>query len=200
MEKILDFFNLMIYLSDTMNGGLKSLAKIIKVIKMENIIDNEKVTRKDLFDLEERLTKKLVSKEEFEQKTAELATKEELKQAVAKLATKEELKQETSKLATREAVDVLANQVAKNTLDIEGIKNQLKNINHRIVLIEDKIDRVDEKLDNKFNTVLNAVDTVLREITNNRTEKAAIDHALIRHDNRFDDHEKRIRKLEKQVA
>lgn len=191
---MLDFFNLFIYLVKTLNGSCNSLAKIFKVIKMENMSTNEKVTRKDLFELEERLTKKLVSKEEFEQKTAEIATKEELRQ-------------EGAKLATREAVDVLANQVAKNTIDITGIRSDVKKINRRldgmqnhIEKMDHKINGLDKKLDDKFNTVLDAVDTVLREVTNNRTEKAAIDHALIRHDDRFENHEKRIRKLEKQVA
>lgn len=147
---------------------------------MGNPATDDKITRKDLLDLEDRLTKKL-------------ATKEELKQEVAKLATKEELNQATAKLATREAVDVLANQVLKNTNDIDEIKKEIKAINY-------KIDRLDEKFDSKFNLVLNAVDNVLKEITNNRTERAAYEHALKRHDMLFENHEKRIQKLERRVV
>jgi chromosome segregation ATPase len=134
---------------------------------MENQATSDKLTRKDLLDLEERLTKKL---------------------------------------ATREAVDVLANQVLKNTDAIDDIKTELQTINLRIdrmqVRIEkmdDKIDRLDEKLDYKFNIVLNAVDNVLKEITNNRTEKAAYGHALTRHEGRLENHEKRINILEREA-
>jgi len=174
---------------------------------MENIANDDRITRKDLLDLEERLIEKLVSKEEFEQKTAELVTKEELRQEVAKLATKEELKQETAKLATREAVDVLAIQVLKNTNDIADIKTELKTINlrldrmqDRIEKMDDKINRLDEKMDYKFNMVLDAVDTVLKEITDYRTEQVAIHHALFRHDERFEGHEIRIQTLERRAV
>ncbi|MCI0496052.1 DUF1664 domain-containing protein, partial [candidate division KSB1 bacterium] len=144
-------------------------------------------------------TAKLATKEELKQEIAKLATKEELKQEVAKLATKEELRQATSKLATREAVEVLANQVLKNTIDIDEIKTELKSINHKVYLMQDKIDRLDEKLDYKFNMVLNAVDNVLKEITNNRTEKAAYGHTLTRHEGRLENHEKRINILEREA-
>lgn len=150
---------------------------------MENLASNDQITRKDLLDLEERLTNKLVSKEE-------------LKEVVSKLATKEDLKNETSKLATRETVEVLAIQVLKNTTDIDEIKTELKSVNNKIFSLHDKIDRIDEKFESKFNMILNAVDNVLKEVTNNRVEKTAIDHALVRQDDRLDNHEKRIRKLE----
>ena len=134
---------------------------------MENQATSDKITREDLLDLEERLTKKL---------------------------------------ATREAVDVLANQVLKNTDDIDDIKTELQTINlridrmqDRIEKMDDKIDRLDEKLDYKFNLVLNAVDNVLKEVTNNRTEKAAYGHTMNRHEGRIENHEKRIKKLEQRA-
>lgn len=99
---------------------------------MEKPATDEKVTRKDLLDLEQRLIGKLSSKEELDQKIATLATKVELDQKIATLATKEELKQEVAKLATREALEVVANQVMKNTNDIENIKTELQTINHKI--------------------------------------------------------------------
>ncbi|MDZ7332048.1 MAG: hypothetical protein ONB13_05530 [candidate division KSB1 bacterium] len=186
---------------------------------MEYPTQEKPVTQKDLFDLEDRLTKKLASKEELNhqvsklatkeelrqevaklatkeelrQEVAKLATKEELRQEVAKLATKEELKQEVAKLATREALEVVATQVLKNTNDIEAIKNELKVINYRL-------DRLEEKFDTKFNLVLDAVDKVFKELTNHRTERAAVDSALNRHVLRLEDHEQRIQKLEKMTA
>ena len=51
----------------------------------------------------------------------------------------------------------------------------------KIDRIGDKVDRMDDKFDKKFNMILDAVDNVLKEVTNNRVEKAAIDHALTRH-------------------
>ncbi|MCU0642971.1 MAG: DUF1664 domain-containing protein [bacterium] len=146
---------------------------------MEKPATDEKVTRKDLLDLEERLIGKLSSKEELDQK-------------IAKLATKEELKQEVAKLATREALEVVANQVMKNTNDIENIKTELQAINH-------KIDRLEEKFDYKFNMVLDAVDNVLKEVTNNRTEKVGYGHTMNRHEGRIENHEKRIKKLEQRA-
>ena len=39
--------------------------------------------------------------------------------------------------------------------------------------------------------------SIAEEIPNGRTEQTAIDHALTRHDNQPDDHEMRIKKLER---
>jgi len=57
-----------------------------------------------------------------------------------------------------------------------------------------------EEITSKFDAVLTGLDKISGEISNNRTEQAAIDHALTRHDNRFDDHEIRITQLERKIA
>jgi len=118
---------------------------------MENFANGDEVTKKDLLDLEERLIKKLVSKEEFDRKVAELATKEELSNVRTELFEKME------KLATREAVDVLANQVLKNTNDIVIIKSDIKGI-------KKEVSQLREDMNDKFDTVLNAVDKVSRQL------------------------------------
>ncbi len=54
--------------------------------------------------------------------------------------------------------------------------------------------------DNKFDIVLNAIDGVAKELSDMRTEKAAVDHSLTRHEERLDDHEVRIERLEMKRA
>lgn len=153
----------------------------------------DQITKKDLQNLEQKLLNKLVSKEEFEQKIGDLATKEELEQVreelLEKLATKEELKQEVAKLATREALEVVANQVARNTLDIIEIKNDVKEMRW-------EMSDMRHEFDHKFNVVLTGMDNVVKELQDMRTEQAAVNHALFRHDDRLEEHDGRIRKLE----
>jgi Fe-S cluster assembly scaffold protein SufB len=150
---------------------------------------NNAATKKDLSDLKEDLLQRLVSKEEFDQKITTLATKEELKQEVAKLATKEELKQEVAKLATRKALEVVANQVAKNTDDIVVIKYDIKELKL-------EMGQMREEMNEKFNMMMNAFDKIMKGLDAQRAENAAFHHAMLRHENRLDDHDHRIGKLE----
>ncbi|MCU0645766.1 MAG: hypothetical protein MUC94_16095 [bacterium] len=136
---------------------------------------------------------KLVTKEEFRQELEKLVTKEEFRRELAKLVTKEEFRQELAKLATRKSVEVLANQVLKNTNDISEIKVRLNDIDW-------KIGDIREEIKMKFDAILSAVDNLSRKFDDDRTEKAAIDHALTRHDDRLDSHEVRIAHLERQIA
>ena len=138
---------------------------------MGDISKEDPVSKQDFIELKKELT-------------AGLATKEELK------SLREEL---LDKLASKEAVEVVARQVLQNTNDISQIKVELKNINW-------KIDDIREDIKSKFDAVLTGLDQISGEISNNRTEKAAIDHALSRHDNRFEDHEIRITQLERKSA
>ena len=123
----------------------------------------------------------------------DVATKSDLntlkKELLDSLASKKELKEETAKLSTKASLEVVASEVLRHSGEIAEIKFELKNINVRI-------DQMQDHFDNKFDIVLRAIDNVASELSNSRSEKAAIDHALIRHDDKLDDHEIRIERLE----
>ncbi len=137
---------------------------------------NNAATKKDLSDLKEELLQRLVSKDEFDQKTSTLATKEELDQKIAKLAT-------------RKALEVVANQVAKNTDDIVVMKNDIKELKW-------DMGQMREEMNSKFDMVMNAFDKIMKGLDAQRAENAAFHHAMLRHENRLDDHDHRIGKLE----
>lgn len=105
------------------------------------------------------------------------------------VATKEDLKQEFAKLATREALEVVANQVAKNTDDIVVLKNDIKELKW-------EMSQMREEMNNKFDMVMNAFDKIMKGFDDQRAENAAFHHAMLRHENRLDDHDHRIGKLE----
>jgi len=90
-------------------------------------------------------------------------------------ATKEDLK----KLATKEGLERVAVQVARNTVETLSLKEEMKGV-HR-----------------KLDYIVEAVTDIIGELKNNKSEKAAISSALDRHENRLDNHEKRISALEK---
>ncbi len=173
---------------------------------MADISKNGVATKNDLANLKNELLEILVSKQdfkeelallvtkdEFRQEVAKLVTKDEFRQEVAKLVTKEEFREEFAQVATRKSVEVLANQVLKNTNDITEIKVRLNDIDW-------KIGDIREEIKMKFDAILNAVDNLSRKYDDERTEKAAIDHALTRQDDRLDRHEARITHLEQQIA
>jgi len=136
-------------------------------------------------------------KKDLKQELAQFITKEEFRQELAKVATKEELsnlrEELLDKLSSKESVEVVAGQVLKNTNDIVEIKAKLNEIDW-------KIEDIREDIKGKFDTILISLDKLSGEISNNRAEKAAIDHALMRHDERFEKHEKRITQLERKCA
>jgi len=180
---------------------------------------NSTVTLNDLHELETRLTDKLLSKEEFRQilttlatkeelrqevaklatkeelrqEVAKLATKEELRQEVAKLATKEELRQEVAKLSTKESVEILANQVMRNTNDIADIKIEL-------IGIRSEISEFRNDVNIKFDRIMTVVDHINQQFERSNIEKLATDHALHRHEEKIDNHETRISRLEKKAV
>ncbi len=147
---------------------------------MVDVNKDDMVNKKDLEAAKKELLDKLTSKNEFQQE-------------VAKLATKEELKQEVAKLSTRESLEIVATEVVKHSAEIAEIKIELKHINLRI-------EQMRGHFDNKFDIVLNAIDGVAKELSDMRTEKAAVDHSLTRHEERLDDHEVRIERLEMKRA
>lgn len=101
------------------------------------------------------------------------STKQELRSEIE--ATKEEL---LTKLAGKKEVETVANQVANNHQEIVALKSDVRDLKKNVTRILETVDGIAKKFD----------DT--------QTEKAAIDHAIRRHEKRFEDHEKRITALE----
>jgi len=147
---------------------------------MAELSREDLATKKDLEDLKKELLDNL-------------ASKKELKQELSQYITKEEFARELAKLATKENVEVVARQVLKNTNDIAALKTEMRMGFNRV---DDRLD----SLETKFDIMMSAIDGIAKEFQNGRTEQAAIDHALSRHDNQIDDHEMRIKKLERRIA
>jgi predicted nuclease with TOPRIM domain len=130
------------------------------------------ITYEDLEALKRELLNKLAKKKEL----IRLATKDDLKG----LATKEEL----TRLATKEELKKLDEKTDR----IIGI----------IIQMQDQMSGMETKTDaeRKFNNLMNAIDQLTQKFDDLITEKSAIDHGLIRHESRLDDHEVRIHNLE----
>ena len=69
----------------------------------------------------------------------------------------------------------------------------------QIVQVSNDLNEFKDETRQHHNTVLNAIDGLARLITDGRTEKAAVDHALIRPDHALADHETRIGALEENI-
>jgi len=173
---------------------------------MADLSKNDVATKNDLENLKKELLGILVSKKdfkeqsdllatkaEFKQELAKLVTKEEFRQELAKLVTKEEFKQELAKVSTKESVEVVARQVLKNTNDIASLRTEMRMGFNRV---DDRLD----SLESKFDIMMSIIDGIAKQLQNSRTEKAAIDHALTRHEDKLDSHEVRITHLEQQIA
>lgn len=154
---------------------------------------NDVATKNDLANLKNELLEILVSKQDYKEQSALLVTKEEFRQEVAKLVTKGEFRQELAKVSTKESVEVVARQVLKNTNDIASLKTEMRMGFNRV---DDRLD----SLESKFDIMMSAIDGIAKQFQNGQTEKAAIDHALTRHDDRLDRHEVRITHLERKIA
>jgi len=166
----------------------------------KNDLENLKKELVDILPTKKELKKELsryITKEEFKQELAQYITKEEFRQEFAKVATKEEVNtlrtELLNKLATRESVEVVARQVLKNTNEITVLRKEMRMGFNRV---DDRLD----SLETKFDIMMSAIDGIAREFQNGRTEKAAIDYALTRHDDRLDSHEVRITHLERKIA
>lgn len=156
----------------------------------------EPATKKDLAELKRELLAKLATKEELKK----LATKDELK----KLATKDELKklatkEELKKFATKEDLKKLATKEdLKRFVTIEVHQKSENKLYSEIIRLEEKLNLFETKADatKKFNIIMKALDKISARIDSYYIEKAAMDHALQRHELRIDDHEQRIQRLE----
>jgi chromosome segregation ATPase len=138
-----------------------------------NSSKKQTATKADLKALERRQKATFVSKSDFKREVAKLATKEELKREVAKLVTKEEFKRE---------IDKLASQGALHATEIQELKQHVA--------------RLESTMNTKFDVVLQAIDGLAAKFDEHKTEHAAVQHSLLRHDRRLGDHERRIEKLE----
>jgi len=147
---------------------------------MADLSKNDVATKNDLANLKNELVEILVSKQDYKEQSALLVTKEEFRQEFAKVSTKE-------------SVEVVARQVLKNTNDIASLRTEMRMGFNRV---DDRLD----SLESKFDIMMSAIDGIARQFQNGQTEKAAIDHALTRHDDRLDKHEVRIAYLERKIA
>lgn len=143
-----------------------------------------------------KLSETHVTKNEFEsfkqqvfKRFDSVATKDDLK----KLATKDELK----KLATKSELKKLATKDELKKVDqkVDRVITAVVNIQHDLTKFETKADA-----DRRFDLLMQAIDGLAGRIDDYMVEKAATDHALTRHDNLFEDHEKRIKNLETNIA
>ena len=121
----------------------------------------------------------------------ETSTKKDLldlkKELMDKLATKDEIQ----KLATKDEIKKLATKE-----ELYEVENKLIG---EIVWLKTEISKLETKAEaeRKFNLIMQAIDNLTAKIDAYQAEKAAIDHALGRHETLIEDHESRIQKLEK---
>jgi len=118
------------------------------------------------------------------------AAKQEL---LAKLASKEELQEVKKDL-------VLALQVALNTNKIEKLEIAVGVLQVDVAEIKQELAESKESTNEKLDLVLRGIERVMGKSESNETEKAAATHAFRRHENRHEDHEVQIRKLESIAA
>ena len=132
---------------------------------MKNTDDKNNVTQHDLESTKNELLDRLISKKEF---------RSEIKRLDG-------------------SIEILANQVAKNTDGIKDLHVELAGLRREMN------DRFSD-MGNKFDIVLTAIDGLASQIRDMRTGKSAGEHTFLRHETRLDDHETRIRKLEGRVG
>ncbi|MBN1481140.1 hypothetical protein EH223_01625 [candidate division KSB1 bacterium] len=141
-------------------------------------------------------------------KKADQTTVDEIRRELAKKAdqtTVNEIRRELDKKADKKDLELVAQQVAKNTVGIEELKTKVDYNSERIdrLVVEVVNIREDMKLletkadaDKKFHLLMAAIDGLAKKIDSYQTEKSAVNHALTRQENRLDDHEERLKKLE----
>lgn len=141
-------------------------------LKLANSTKTNVATKNDLEVLQIELKNEL--KNEFKKELSKYATKEELKELETRLI---------DQLASKESVSIIAAQVLKNSDNITAL--------HK------RVDELSDSLDNKFEAMMTLLDAIARDLKDGKTEKAAIDHSLNRHEQQIDNHEMRIDKLER---
>lgn len=155
-----------------------------KPATLGDIAASEQRLRGELQKTEERLIKKLVSKDEWREDVKKLVTKDEWREELKKLATKDELHAVRDSLEHK--IELLANQVATNTLDIRELK--------------DKVNDMDGYMRENLELMFRNFDFLIAKMDTMITEQAAFNRSIDRHDHRLDDHETRISNLERKTS
>ena len=133
---------------------------------------NNVATKKDLDELRDGLKAEL-QKYATKDDLKKFATKDDLK----KFATKDDLKA----FAKKVDLDRVAKQVAINTVEILNIKSELRGVH------------------TKLDFLVEAMSGIAGDLKNNRLERTSISSALDRHENKIENHEIRIRQLERDI-
>jgi hypothetical protein len=128
------------------------------------------------------------------------ATKDDLKN----FATKDDLKnfptkEDAKNFATK---DDLKNFATKDDLKNFATNDALEKVTREIVNIRQEMATKAElnEVKETVQQILVIVDGMAKKLDDSRTEKAAIEHTFLRHENRLDDHETRIKALEEKEA
>ncbi|MFQ5637395.1 MAG: hypothetical protein ACE5IR_05320 [bacterium] len=152
----------------------------------------DNVTKQELENTKQELLDKLVTKKEF-------------RTEIDKLVTKTEFRSEIKRLDG--SIELLANQVGKNTLEIQklrgemnGLHSEMNGLRGEMAELRSEVDELRTDMNNKFNTVLSAIDGLAGQIRDMHTEKAAGEHTFRRHENRLDEHDLRIKKIEEKIG
>lgn len=85
---------------------------------------------------------------------------------------------------------------AKIDLVRTDLKKDIALVASEVVRLSTDLNDFKQETRQQHHTVLNAIDGLTRLITDNQTEKVAVDHALRRHDVKLENHESRIEVLE----
>jgi chromosome segregation ATPase len=93
------------------------------------------------------------------------------------LATNQDFTKESAKIVTLESVEVLFDQIAKNSMNTTELKALLKDLDHNMDRLLETIDLLDKKIDNKFNRMLDKLDEILKKLADIRI--AITDHNLV---------------------
>ena len=156
-------------LQELKNDILTSRKKDLQELKNDIFTSRKK-------DLQELKNDILTSrKQDIKEAVAHLATKEELRKAVAPLATKDELHAVEKRLDTR-----------------------LTRVEFAVVDIQQRMSEfvTKKEFNERFDYLVGLLEGMTAKIDEGRVERAAILHALNRHDDKLEDHESRISKLE----
>ena len=144
--------------------------------KMNDSMLDKSATKRDLEKLGNELTDNLATKDEL--KKLELTTKEEFK----KVATKEELKK--LELTTKK-------EFKKVDKRINNLTQIIVQMQHQMTLLETKADA-----ERKFNIIITMIDGLTQKVTDFQTEMRAGERTFQRHEDKLENHERRIESLE----
>lgn len=111
-----------------------------------------------------------------------IAVREDLHKEIVEVNTGLNQKIDSVNVSLKKDIDCLAVQVIHVSTELGDLKRELVDFK--------------QETGERFDGVMTAIDGLAGLLQNGRTEKAAVDHALGRHDAMLDDHESRIGVLE----